>query len=334
MSFAYSTSIEKEAEKNRFHVHLPSFPFYRDPVVRPFCVYKQGVPIRVNPTQKDKFKYTTTYKLYPEGNSETHKDSTEYEIISGSALPDGNYLFIITDSEIENEHALVLSRVYSNDIELGSRHSIMPDELKSQVYSAGELRKKNPQIDFNFKSYTFGDSLVADVKESKLGKITLGFLSKVFPDAEVKFNKYFSFEIKDEDFKNSEDNFGKACASMQKFDSMEVCKESLGQKAPFSASNACAVKLTLQEEKFAHKLANGPYQLKEYLYGDQNLYQGLYRDAWKLVRAGEDDLESYIFKELDEARAQFETRYTPKDSEDLFYALRNLYVGYQKRTKR
>ena len=253
MSLVESTSIEEEANKNRFQVFEPSFPYWGEPVVRLFCKLKQGIPVRVNPTQKDKFKYTQTYKLYPNYVEGRHIEPSEYLVIKPSDLPKGNYLFIVTDSEEEQgDHVLILSRVYSNDIELGSRHSIMPDKKSSPVYSAGELIKwEGSNITFNFKSFTFGDPLVARVKENNLKKGTLEFLTRIFPGTPINYNKFAGFQVSLDDLAISEQSFEKACSSMQKFDSLE---ERNSLKDSVWRSDICIRPEALREHAGVHEL--------------------------------------------------------------------------------
>jgi hypothetical protein len=334
LSFETSTSIQDEVAHNRFQVH--SRPLWGDPVVRPYCVQRHGVYMRVNPTRQDKFLYTETYKLY--AGAAPPVTTSGYKITNGADLPKGNYIFIVTKEG--DDFVLTLSRVYSNDVELGSRHSIMPDALNTRVYSAGELIKESDSlISYDFKSYTFGDPLLELAKEAQLKKLTTAFLERIFVKSQVSYNRFLEFRFTDAERAKGEDEFKKGCASMQRYDSMSACDASLTQRPPMfmaSSQNACSAVLTPEQLAFAERLKTRHWKWKNALEpfypsdpGDRRRLEA----AWKLVRSGEDDVQSYIhLDDEEESRREFLRRYP--DAPELFESLRQMYTWHKRKKVR
>jgi len=311
--FEEHTSLKEEHEKGRFPI-VNSWLWWRSPVVRPYCKWYQGEVVRIDPTLEDKFKYAPLYILGT-------KTRAGYTTVAGDALPVGNYLYII-ERDTDGEPVVILSRVFDDSLEIGTRHSILPPGLQTQVLSAGEL-KRGATVYFNFKSYTFGDSLIEKAGEKRLADETKRVLLEYFPGA--SYDKYFRPRFTKEERAEAERIYQAACRYIQKFETFEACQASLQTLS--RGSDACQSPI---DPEFVAELSS------YYVVADRLNRAGdgspSYLALWSIMRAG----RAALF-ELIGTPGKFQEKYPGADIgilEDLTRGARFLRGGTGKKRER
>jgi len=145
--------------------------------------------VRLNPRLGDKFATLAngdprTYKIIGQG-AEGEPTGGYTVIPDGNSLPDGIYLYIV-----KRFGAVTVFTRVDNALEVGSRHSIMPDFVQDEIVSAGELEKSvEEKISFNLKSYTFGDQLKTKYNDREsLERKTKHHFEHIFTGVRVVIN--------------------------------------------------------------------------------------------------------------------------------------------------
>ena len=132
------TTLRKELDKQRFFVFNEGAEF-DDMIIRPYCLPYKSRFIRVDPRPRDKFVPLVdgtprTYKVMVRDIPGERVD--EYAVLrDATQLPDGLYIYIVKRAGA----VTVFSRIDSS-VEVGSRHSIMPDSLDDEIFAAGEVK--------------------------------------------------------------------------------------------------------------------------------------------------------------------------------------------------
>ena len=147
MSIFGATSLT--AEWKRFSDKNIPGEWTDDTVVRPYELPVCGFVARVYPVPSDKFENGAIKVI--ESIPEAGERVSGYRVLHAAAVPDGSYNFIL-----KVNGTLVLAPL-TTGIEIGARHSILPDSWDDSIDAAGEILFSNGNIMYNTVSYTFTD---------------------------------------------------------------------------------------------------------------------------------------------------------------------------------
>lgn len=211
---------------------------------RPYCAPLRGYQVRVQPHLEDKFKPNTNlFKFWP--GDQRGSPPPEGEITEGyktgeigrsffrSNLKVNPYTFIL------KENGVVVMRAVEDALELGSRHSSLPDNERERIASSGEFGLvEDGKYAFNLKSYTFAEfNEILLEKTEHLSKeqahAALAASTHAGLEAALGFPVEFrEFELIDAKvFSDStvmyDANFKEQCAAMKVYASAEACKSDL-----------------------------------------------------------------------------------------------------------
>lgn len=255
-------SLRSESQAGRFAAPLPKSQ--SEDVRRPYCRKRLSQFVSIDQRLDDKFRFKNTYIFHTPDTPDTIQEyDPRYKQVEPDALPDGLYLYIVKRLD-KSHYSLVLSKVIDPLLEIGSRHSIMPETNDDEIVSAGELRKVAGHIDFNLMSYTFGEKL--QKQNPKIHQFTSLYFKKIFKEPKffVNYNKFFAIEfdgLRDirEEIPISDDLFKQTCDKMQAFNTEEACTERLSKPATKRLTrNACSLTLTNEENSFRNELMRYP----------------------------------------------------------------------------
>jgi hypothetical protein len=236
-----TTSMEHLVQKGYLQQAGDSF--------RPYCQNAWGYAVRVNPTLGDKFgKFSKPYKFWNPSNPPSSERTEGY--IAG---PQNLQAFRSVSSQkaftfILKANGVVTIRAVDDVLELGARHSSLPDDESDAIVSSGEFRCINGTYRFNLKSATFSEAIVK-IAQKKHGvpekdaylrlmeKTKQGLIDALQMDVE-----YTPVQIVDESHLPDQNlslgsDFGDKCSKIEVYDSWQSCN--MKDEALLKSRNAC-----------------------------------------------------------------------------------------------